>query len=306
MRLITGSAGSGKTTSLVDRFVESLRANNHRVRLLVPTATLAQHLQNRIARDGFVFRRNLIQTLSHFVDAWAGESSQASEPVLYLLVEQAVARVNRPEFRRVAQLPGFSAAVARAISEFSSAGCDSARLAAHLPDAPLAAAFLAVYRELDRLLERRNLVLRGQKLEQAAARIRAEGLGGIETIWLDGFHVLPDPELAIIEALGRHADVTLTLSDTDGAEALRARLWALGFEEERAPGLPPLPERRLVRAPGIEREVDEIARRIVELAAAGRPFREIGIIVRTADTYVPILRSTLERFGIPARFYFDS
>src|SRR5579859_7212164 len=112
MRLITGAAGSGKTTFVVDRFLESLRAQKHRVRLLVPTATLAQHLQNRIAREGLVFRRNLIQTLSAFIEPWAGNQAQVSEPVLYLLAEQAVARVKRPEFQRVAQLPGFSAALA--------------------------------------------------------------------------------------------------------------------------------------------------------------------------------------------------
>jgi putative RecB family exonuclease len=60
----------------------------------------------------------------------------------------------------------------------------------------------------------------------------------------------------------------------------------------------------VVKAAGIEREAEEIARRILE-QAAGRPFREMGIIVRAAETYVPILRSTLERFGIPARFYFE-
>jgi ATP-dependent helicase/DNAse subunit B len=31
----------------------------------------------------------------------------------------------------------------------------------------------------------------------------------------------------------------------------------------------------------------------------------MGIVVRAAETYVPVLRTTLERFGIPARFYFD-
>jgi ATP-dependent helicase/DNAse subunit B len=306
MQLITGPAGSGKSTLVVDRFIESLRVKNHAVRLLVPTATLAQHLQNRIAREPFVFGRNLIQTLSSFIDGWATDRREVSNAALYLLVEQAVARVNRPEFRRVAQLPGFGAAVARTIAEFSSAGCDSERLAAHLPDAPLGAAFLAVYREVDRLLERRKLALRAQRLERAAARIRAEGLGGIRTIWLDGFHVLPDPELAVIDALGQHAEIVVTLSDTDGGEGLRSRLWALGFEEERASGTALGPERRLVRAPGIEREADEIARRIADLAAGGRPFREIGIIVRAADTYVPVLRAALERFAIPARFYFET
>jgi len=306
VRLITGPAGSGKTASVLEQFTTALKAADPDARLLVPTATLAQHLQNQVARAGLVFRRNRIQTLSSFIDPWAGSQPQVPEPVLYLLVEQAVARVNRPEFRRVASLPGFCAAVTRTVAEFSSAGCDSARLAAHLPDAPLSAAFLAVYREVERLLERRGLALRGQRLERAAARIRSEGLGGIRTIWLDGFHVLPDPELAVIEALGQHAEVTLTLGDTETNDGVRARLWAMGFEEERAPGMPSQPELRLVRAPGIEREADEIARRILQQVGAGRSFREIGIIVRAAETYVPVLRATLERFGIPAHFYFDS
>ena len=47
------------------------------------------------------------------------------------------------------------------------------------------------------------------------------------------------------------------------------------------------------------------ARRILEQAGAGRPFREMAVIVRDADTYSAILETTLERFGIPARFYFD-
>ena len=305
MRLISGPAGSGKTTFILDRFREALRAKNHAVRLLVPTATMAQHLENQIAREGFVFRRNLIQTLSRFVDDRAADFPQAPEPVLYLLVEDAVARVNRPEFRRVAPLAGFCASLARTIAEFSSAGCDSARLAACLPDTPLAAAFLAVYEEVDRVLDRRGLLLRAKRLECAAARIHTDGLGGIETVWLNGFHTLPDPELAVIEAIARHADVTIALAE-DATEAMRARLVAMGFHEERATKVRPSAAIALVQAPSIEREVEEIARRILEQAGAGRPFREMGIIVRAAETYVPLLRTTLERFGIPARFYFDA
>src|ERR1039457_4872287 len=41
-------------------------------------------------------------------------------------------------------------------------------------------------------------------------------------------------------------------------------------------------------------------------ASAARPFREMGVVVRAPEIYVPTLRSTLERFGVPARFYFDS
>ena len=306
MRLLTGPAGSGKTTFVLDRLREALRAGNEAVRLLVPTATMAQHLENRIAREGFVFRRGLIQTLSGFVETWAGDIPQAPDAVLYLLVEEAARRVGRPEFAAVARMPGFCASLARAIAEFSAAGCDSSRLAACLPETPLGAAFLAVFQDVDRELERRGLAVRAKRLERVAARIEKDGPGGIRAIWLDGFHALPDPELRVIGALVRHADVTLTLTDTDISETPRARLLEMGFREERAARSRPAPAMALVRAPGVEREAEEIARRILEQAAAGRPFHEMGIIVRAAETYVPVLRSTLERFGIPGRFYFDA
>ena len=298
--------GSGKSAFVLDRFREALRAGDDAIRLLAPTATMAQHLQNRLAREGFVFRRKLIQTLSGFVEDWAGDVLQAPDAVLYLMVEEAARRVNRPEFVGVAHMPGFCASLAHTIAEFSSAGCDSARLAKSLPESPLGAAFLAVYQEVDRELERRGLAMRAKRLERAAERIESQGLGGIRAIWLDGFHALPDPELRVIEALSHHADLTLTLGDGDATETVRARLRAMGFREERAGRPRATPAMALVRAPAIEREAEEIARRILEQAAAGRPFREMGIIVRAAETYVPVLRSTLERFGIPARFYFDS
>jgi ATP-dependent helicase/nuclease subunit B len=305
MRLLTGPAGSGKTAFVLDRVREALRTQDPAVRLLVPTATMAQHLQNRLAREGLVFSPSAVQTLSGFVDGWAADLPQAPEAVLYLIVEQAIAHVRRPEFARVAHMPGFCASVARTIGEFASAGCDSARLACFLPEAPLGPAFLAVYREVDRELERRGLALRGRRLEHAAERIRQEGTPGIRTVLMDGFHALPDPELRVIAALGGHTDLTLTLTGTDLTDAVRARLFAMGFRAETMPRRRPTPALALVKAAGIEREAEEIARRILKQAAAGRPFREIGIIVRAGESYVPVLRTTLERFGIPARFYFD-
>jgi hypothetical protein len=40
--------------------LRALRAGGDSVRLFAPTATPAQHLQNRLAREGFVFRGGLI------------------------------------------------------------------------------------------------------------------------------------------------------------------------------------------------------------------------------------------------------
>jgi ATP-dependent helicase/DNAse subunit B len=306
--LLSGPAGSGKTTYILDRFRQALRAGNSAIRLLVPTATMAQHLQNRLAREGFVFRGSLIQTLASFVNDYAGSAAEVSSAVLYLLVEEAAQRVARPEFSRVTRFHGFCNSLAHTIEEFASAGCDSARLAACLPDVPLGDAFLAVYQEVDRELARRGLAMRARRLELAAAQIAAQGLNGISTICMDGFHALPDPELRVVAAMGRHADLTLTLGDEDLTPALRTRLTAMGFtavgDQERARRA--RPALAVVKAPGIEREVEEIARRILLQSASGRPFREMGVIVRAPENYLPALRSTLERFGIPARFYFDT
>jgi ATP-dependent helicase/DNAse subunit B len=269
--------------SALDGLRQALREGRTDFRLLVPTATMAEHLQHRLAREGSVFQRSLIQTLSAFVKRLTPELREVPETVLYLIVEQAARRVARPEFAAVAHMPGFCASVARVIAEFSSAGCDSDRLSQCLPEAPLSEAFLAVYRETDRELARRGLVLRAARLEAAARRIESAGLEGVREIRLEGFHALPDPELRLIAALRKHADVTV---------------------DEPAAGTSPAVA--IVRAPSIERECDEIARRILDQASSGRPFREMGIVVRAADAYVPLLRSTLERYGIPARFYFDS
>src|SRR5450432_1109104 len=109
--LLIGPAGSGKTDYILQDFRQALRSGNSAVRLLVPTATLAQHLQNRLAREGFVFRRGLIQTLSGFVQDWAGDQPQVPDSVLYLIVEDAARRVGRPEFARVVDMPGFCASL---------------------------------------------------------------------------------------------------------------------------------------------------------------------------------------------------
>src|SRR5580658_3082058 len=165
MLLLTGPAGSGKTFRILDRFRDALRRRDSGVRLLTPTATMAQHLQNQVAREGCVFRPSLIQTLSHFVDPFTADLPQVFEALLYLIVEEAASSVNRPEFARVVGLPGFCAALARTVEEFSSAGCDAPRLAekmAHKGSAPLSEAFVAVFREVDAELRRRGLATRSQ------------------------------------------------------------------------------------------------------------------------------------------------
>ena len=305
MQLLTGPAGSGKTFSALDALKNALRRGDAGVRLLVPTATMAQHLRNALAREGLVFSPGIILTASRFIEPWAADHPEVSSGVLTLLVEKTVRRLGLHEFRNVVDFAGLHAKLAALIDECGSAGCDARMLREHLPQDGLGRAVARVFEETVRELHQRRIGLRSMRLSLAAARVKESGLGNIKTIWLDGFFSLTDPEIAFIEAVAKHAEVTVTLTSDDISSATRARLLSIGFEERKLARERAQAPQQLVVAPGIEREADEIARRILEEVRGGRWFREIGIVVRTPDVYLPVLRATFERFGIPAKFYFD-
>src|SRR6266851_1369994 len=295
MQLLTGPAGSGKTFTVLEGLRAALQRKDASVRVLVPTVTMAQHLRDEMARGGLVFSPSVLQTLARFIDPWVKDLPQVAAPVFDLLVEKCLLRANRPEFAKVAHLAGFHAKLAAVIEECVTAGCDARALRDRLPAAGLGRALAEVFDEVSRSLDGRKLGLRAARLALAAARIGETGTGLAKMIWLDGFFSLTDPELALIKAMAKHADVTVTLPSDGIASATRARLLAIGFEEKTLARDRIPPRRELFVAPGIEREADEIARRILEEVAGGRSFREIGIIVRSPEVYVPLMRATLER-----------
>jgi ATP-dependent helicase/DNAse subunit B len=305
MLLLSGPAGSAATSHILAEFRQALRPNASNVRLLVPTATMAEHLRHKLAREGFVFRPGLILTLSKFLEPWAEDLPEVSSTVLYLLVDRTVRRLAPVEFALVLTAPGFCAALAQAIQEFSAASCDADRLQRSLPHTPFGAPFVAVYREVERELARRGLGLRSARLERAAQRIARQGLPGVDTVWMDGFFTLSDAEMAVIRAIGAHADLTVSLPNMDGPNHARDTLLAMGAEERSVQSQRRAPIVRTFVAPTVDREAEEIARRILDEATGGVAFRDIGIIVRNHEGYLPALKAALERFGIPARFYFS-
>ena len=305
MLLLTGGAGSGKTFTVLEALRAALRGDSA-VRLLVPTATMARHLQNDLARQGFVFSPGVIQTLSRFLEPWTAGTGQVSVPTLHMLIEKSLRRLRLPEFSKVAHIPGFHAKLASVMEECSAAGCGPDVLRRHLPEGGLGGGLIEVFEDVTRALEERNLAMRATRLVLAATKIDREGCGPVSTVYVDGFFSLTDPELAVVKAIAKHADVAVTLPSGDIAAAARRQLLAMGFNEQVLTHQRPPARREVVVAPGIEREVDEIARRILEEVATGRRVREIGIILRSPEVYATLLRTTLERFGIPARFYFDS
>jgi hypothetical protein len=174
MLLLTGEAGSGKTFTVLEALRAALRGGEPAVRLLVPTATMARHLQNDLARQGFIFSPGVIQTLSRFLEPWTGGIGQASVPTLHMLIEKSVRRLRLPEFSKVAHIPGFHAKLASVIEECSAAGCDPGLLRRHLPGGGLGGALIQVFEEVTRALAERKLGLRATRLGLAAANIQRD------------------------------------------------------------------------------------------------------------------------------------
>lgn len=309
MLLITGPPGSGKTHSILEQVRAMLRGGGGAdFRLVVPTATMASHLRNQLAREALPLRPGGICTFSHFIDEWVADIPEMTALELELLVGQALAENCPPEFAASASKKGFRRMAAALIDEFSSAGYESRHVARALgstPDAPLAPAFLRLYEDVEKRISRQLAVPRHRRLRRAADDIRSGGLGRVRRVFFDGFFSFGDPELNVIQAVCSRADVTVALPRWPGSLAARQALAAMRFETlELDSAAHRFPVRRVVAVPGVDREAAEIARRILDHVEAGLQFREIGIVLRSREPYVPVLRAALERHGIPARFYF--
>ncbi len=308
MLLITGPPGSGKTQEILAPLRESARRGSCDVWLLVPTATMADHIRHELAREGLLVRPRSVITLHRFVEDHARGFPLAPKPVVRHLIRRALEEDPPETFAPVAELPGLVGALEELISELSLAGLPAhkfARMAAALaPAAPYASAVAEIYERLEQELLERNLALRADRIRSAAVRIREKGLEGPRTVLVDGFFTFHRVELELLRAIADHAELQVTLPDWEGAQAAREALQEAGLPERRLTEVRRKPAVEIVRADTLESEAVEIARRILEEADRGRPFREMGVVVRSRSFYVPALRAVLERFGIPARFYF--
>ncbi len=297
MRLLTGPAGSGKTARVLREF----RTGD---RLLVPTATLADHLRNELARDGAVLRSREVSTLAHFAQELAPDIAIVPEPHFHLMVENAVHHLNRPEFEKVAELAGFHSRMGATISELDAAGCTPAQLARARRDlAPFRDAIAAIWEDVERQTRAREVVTRGEQLRRIARQL--DRLKLPKRIWMDGFAQLSGPEIELICAVGARCELTLTLPEEGVPGELKGALIKRGFVEEQLAGSRAAREELSVPETA-ERETEEIARRIIELSNSGTAFREMGVVLRQPAKYESLLRATFERFRIPSHFYFSA
>ncbi|MDQ6677155.1 MAG: PD-(D/E)XK nuclease family protein [Acidobacteriota bacterium] len=268
--------GAGATARLRD----AIQAGRTDTRLLVPTATLVEHRRHQLAREGLIFRPDLIQTLSRFAASLAPGARLVSEPLLQVLVEEALRELKLPEFAPVTDAPGFPASLTRTIQELDAAAVEPGALAHACRAYPFAQALARVWRNVLESLKTHGLSTRSGVLRDARAAAHGNVFG---TLLLEGFANLSTPEADLLDAVRASAEVVV-------------------FEPERAQS--PVTTTRFVADTDL-REAEEIARRILELVRGGVDFREIGVALRNADRHTAVLQPVLERFGIPVRFYFS-
>lgn len=258
--------------------------------LLVPSATMAEHLRHEMARAARARRSHppvrpgAVKTLAQFLE----DTTVAPAPPLlvHLLIQEALERQRPARFESTKEFVGLHGAMAALFEEAP----------AHVLPADLGGLLTQVQAEL----AARGMALRKDRLEAAA-----RGLSGVPPqVVLDGFFTFSADEIRLLETLSRRARVVVTLPDWEAAEPARTGLLQSGFAEQRMVSAHRQPRQVVFSGATMEREVEEIARRILEQHAEGRLFREMGILLRTRDPYAPLLETTLARFGIPARTYF--
>ena len=299
MVLISGPAASGKTSYCLERLRDALRNRESGVVFLVPTTTMAEHLRNELVREGFVFSPSVITTFSKFASEFFGGATAATSASLEIIVDEVLKRGDLPRYVGVREFAGFRRTLVRAIEEFTSAGGDPDQLLRSGADAE----FVAVYRAVAAEVKRRGWHFRSALLHKAGESLST---AAIRKVWMAGFFSFTPPELALVMAMARRTELTVALTDWAGARLSFAALRALAPEELRLDDAGPAAFRALVKAPSVDRECSEIARRILDCVASGRQFRDIGIILRSQVPYATALQTALDRFGIPSRLYFGN
>jgi len=307
MKLIIGPPGSGKTTQILESVRARLSSGDNRFRLVVPTATMAGHLRNLLAREGLVVRPNSILTLSGLIAEILGPKRAISPTGLTFIVEEALARLRPASFQTALDAPGLPAAVASAINELAGAGCGpdtwSALGSMRVWTSPMMADLGRVYAEVDAELARRGLALAPGLLAEAAKAVAAGALDDCEELHFDGFFTLSPVELSFLRAASRRWKLTLALPEWPGAAAARQSLLQAGAAETRMHPVRPAARMELSPAATSHGEAAEIARRILGLQEQGVSFGQIGIIVRAAGPFSGLLASTLAQYGIPVRSF---
>lgn len=235
-------------------------------------------------------------------------NSLGREAVAARIAQKALDRDELRYFQPVATFPGFARALARTIVELRFAGVAPGHLIDTGTDATADLARLLELYEAE-LQERCLVDLPGLlALATEAARAGRHGWVGLPVARLDAdlesqahkefFASLAERAPEVLEAELGGTGLGSGPAATNSLEHLRQYLFAAKparYQEHDG-------RFEFFSAPGEGLEAVEIARRILRLGREGIRFDHIGILLRNADRYQPMIEDALRRAEIPAWF----
>jgi CRISPR/Cas system-associated exonuclease Cas4 (RecB family) len=256
-------------------------------------------------------------------------SQAASEAMAARAVYDAMDAGELTYFAPVAQMPGFSRALARTLHELRLATVPAQRLMA----AASAGEASSPLTDLGRLLERVEAELARAGVDDRAALYRAACQGwrsgqvrwaGLPVVLLDvtidswserefvqavverspaALATVPEGDTRAIAALEQVGGAFDVAPDTARPETDLASLRRYVFTNDRPPRREKAGDVRLFSAPGEGREAIEIVRRMLDEAALGVPFDEMAVLLRAPQQYLGLLEHACVRGDVPV--YFD-
>lgn len=273
--LISGPPASGKSTRLLAELRAALQAQIWSTRLLVPSATMSEHVRNELAREGLLLRRDTVQTFSRFLSSVPSVPPAPSAAQIDVALREILDRHCPPDFATIRESVSLRRLLFQSAESLSLAKADPERVPG---------AVGVVYRKLLAVGREAGWALRGERLRRASD---SAGLAEMEpcTLLLDGFFHFAPAELDFLEALAQRCRVVVSLATLEEAEILRQ------------------PQIDVLAPASVEQEVLCIAAEIRRLLHSGVEARRIGVLLRNPDTYLPLIESVFSRLGIPSRSY---
>ena len=295
--LLVGPPRSGKTSTILAAIETAIRARrSDQVLVLVPTASMRNHLLNLLARKGLMVPTRVVSTMTEFVSSFTRDAQEAGPAVQDRLLQSAIEQAGTPAHRALAGSSGLRDRLAAVIRECWAAGADGfqmdavARTRQHKAFADILCAF-------EESLGKAGFLHRDQRIALAAARVREEGLGPLVSVYLDGFDNFSMQQQELLKALEKQAEEIVVAMP----EGLR-RYPLPDSKTERLPETAPRPPTETVRAGSPRTEMLEIARRIL---SSSRPLREHAIILHSPSRYLDDLQEVFESLEIPYRYWAD-
>ena len=291
--IIVGPPGSGKTHFVLEKVAATLREGRAgKVLLVTPTASMARHLAHDLARRSLAVPGGLVVPISKVFEMLTPDRKEPTAVIDSWLIERALEQSAGNAFGELSRSPGLQRRAKAAIDELQTAGYNPAQ-ARRFAATTLQHGLAAAYDAYQSFLDSHELSSAPQRRIEAAQAAALVGIEGKRELYFDGFWSFSPVERDLILSLrNRGANVTVTATPDMVGQFRDWPRTALKGTRKRTP------QRVVVKAPRVDQEVEEIALRIL---AANRPWREMGVLLRTPSTYGSVIEATFTRFGIPYR-----